>query len=112
MSELLSPEEMAERYCLQECPGGCGQPSGCGEAPGHLYRHSHGVHDYSGDGDHRWDRVLPNRRELAAFLKRHPSTVQLNGKTYIETGRIADAIIGYLQSFKSAKPKRRWFGRG
>lgn len=110
MSELLTAEEQLDRYCLQMCPGGCGETSACGEPPGHLHRHSHGVYDYSGNGDHRWERVLPNRRELSAFLKNHPAKVVIDGKSYIETDRIAEIIIHYLRSFKPVKTKRAVFG--
>lgn len=113
MTEMLTPEEMAERYCLAECPGGCTEPHGrCMYKPGHLHQHRHSFYDYSGDGSHAWEREQPTGRELAFYLRDHPDAIIKNGKVYIETGRAAKAIIEYLNSFGTATPKkrRRFFG--
>lgn len=108
MTRLLTPEERAERYCLQQCPGGCIEPhSPCLQKPGHLHRHSHGVYDYLGSGQHTWEREQPNTRELAAFLKAQTETIVVDGKTYIGTEHIAAAVVEYLKSFQRPKPKKR-----
>lgn len=38
MTGLLTPEEMAERYCLQECDGSCGERGKCLHSPGRRRR--------------------------------------------------------------------------
>lgn len=112
MANLLTPEEMAERYCLQECPGGCSEPQGrCMDDPGHLHDHHHSVYDYLGSGSHSWQRLKPTEREIAAYLKSSPEAfIDSTGATSIPTAQAARLLMDYLKSFesmKSTKPKRR-----
>lgn len=103
---------MAERYCLQECPGGCIEPQGrCMDDPGHLHDHHHSVYDYLGSGSHSWQRLKPTEREIAAYLKSSPEAfIDSTGATSIPTTQAARLLMDYLKGFeatKVARPKRR-----
>lgn len=109
MTGLLTPEEMAERYCLQECDGSCGERGQCLQKPGHLHDHTHGVYDYSGSGSHTWHREVPNKRDIYGLLKQEATD------GVIDVQRATGLIDAYLKASSPRKtpgPKKPWWHRG
>lgn len=109
MTGLLTPEEMAERYCLQECDGSCGERGKCLHSPGHLHPHRHSYYDYSGDGSHQWERVVPSKRDIRGLLEQEAT----DGVIAVE--RAVELIDEYLKASaprKTTGSKKPWGRRG
>ena len=108
MTGLLTPEEMAERYCLQQCDGSCGERGKCFHPPGHLYSHQHSYYDYSGDGSHNWERIVPSKRDIRGLLQQEAA----DGVISVE--RAVELIDAYLKASAPRKSSDRkpWWRRG
>lgn len=106
MTELLTEEQKAERYCLQECDKTCGELRGvCLQPPGHLHPHKHSYYNYSGDGSHTWARVVPSKRDIRAML-----TNSATGG-FISVERATDLIEEYLRASLPDRGKKPWWRR-